>query len=141
MADVNGPVCLNHPDRASTARCAACGKCICDECIVSRAGVSYCSVTCADNAQRTQGAVDCALAGKKRADSRRKVRLFIAVVIFLAIILGLVLYLQKQGDQDKALFKQLGKDLDSTLNSAKKTIQKSVPTDSSYKKNREGLVK
>lgn len=141
MADVNGPVCLNHPDRPATDHCAACGKCICEECTVSRAGVSYCSETCADNAQRTQGAVDCALAGKKRADSRRKVRLVIGLIIFLAVIIGLLLLYRDRQEQDKEFFKQVGKELDSSWKSTKKTIQKSMPSDSSYKKNREGLSK
>ena len=141
MADVNGPVCLNHPDTPAAARCAACGKAICNECTVTRNAHSYCSTTCADNAGRSQILVDMALAGKKRADSKARVRLVVGTVILLAILIGLYCFYTSNRSVNKSFLKQLGKELDSTLHSSKNAIQKSVPADSSYRKSREGLVK
>lgn len=141
MADVNGPVCLNHPDTPATARCAACGKCICDECIVSRNGFSYCSERCAENAAASQSRVDCALEGKKRADAKGKVRALIVLAVIVLVVVGIYIIYQKNQEANSGFFKQVGSDLDSTWSNTKKAVKKSLPTDSSYKKTREGLVK
>ena len=141
MADVNGPVCLNHPDTPATTRCAACGKAICDECTVTRNANSYCSTVCADNAARSQIRVDTALDGKKRADSKARGRLIIGAIVILAILIGLYCFHIQNRSENKSFLKQLGKELNSTLHSSKNAIQKSVPANSTYKKNREGLVK
>ena len=45
-------VCINHPDRAGTARCSTCHKPICNSCVVEIDGAIYCSKNCADNAAR-----------------------------------------------------------------------------------------
>ena len=141
MADVNGPVCLNHPDTPAVNRCAACGKAICEACTVSRESGCYCSNTCADNAERSQLRVNTALDGKKRADSKAKKRLFTGILLILVILAGLYFWHIRNQGENKSFLKQVGKNLDSSLKSSRNTIQKSIPRNSNYKKNREDLVK
>ena len=45
-------VCVNHPDRAATARCGSCHKPICGDCVVHSAGSVFCSQKCAEGAAR-----------------------------------------------------------------------------------------
>ncbi len=47
-ADIGDRVCLNHPERAATARCAQCRRPICSACVRSHDGEIYCSEACAD---------------------------------------------------------------------------------------------
>jgi hypothetical protein len=48
-------VCVNHPDRVATERCATCHKPVCGECVVKARNSVYCSRTCADNAAKFAG--------------------------------------------------------------------------------------
>ena len=41
MADLSHSVCLNHPDSQATARCATCGKPVCQICVVQRNHTTY----------------------------------------------------------------------------------------------------
>ncbi len=45
-------VCVNHPDRAGTARCMCCHKPICNVCVVEDSGKTFCSQTCIENTAR-----------------------------------------------------------------------------------------
>lgn len=59
-------VCLNHPDRRATARCAQCSKPICPECAVERNGDTYCGEACsAARAEYESREARRALAGKR----------------------------------------------------------------------------
>ena len=47
-------VCLNHQDRETDIRCAACLRPICQECVVVGPGNSkFCSADCRENAQKS----------------------------------------------------------------------------------------
>jgi hypothetical protein len=86
-------VCLNHPDRAASDKCIACFKPLCDECIISHNGYSYCSEKCLQQAQSTVQNIEKFKASEKKAKFRRLIRGIIKFLIFLAILAAIGYYL------------------------------------------------
>jgi len=141
MADLSQSVCLNHPNTPAVARCATCGKPICSQCIVSRNGSSYCSAKCADSAASSDGRVKDVLAEKKRTNAKGTVRaLIIFFLIVAAAAAAYVFYTQNKDEIDRRA-KETAEQVRAGAKDAKKSIQKSVPKDSKYKRDREGLMK
>ena len=141
MADLSQSVCLNHPNTPAVTRCATCGKPICSQCIVSKNGSSYCSAKCADSAASSDGRVKDVLAEKKRTNAKGTIRaLIIFFLIVAAAAAAYVFYTQNKDDVDRRL-QDTAKQVRAGAKDAKKNIQKSVPKDSKYKRDREGLMK
>lgn len=141
MADISESVCLNHPDTPAAARCATCGKPICERCIVNRNGSNYCSQTCADNAETSVGRVNDVLENKRKVDARTGRRTVIIVIILLAAAAaGYYFYHQNKDDVD-SLVKKTEQKVKKNVKDTKKSIQKSLPSSSTYKREREDMVK
>lgn len=148
MADISQSVCLNHPETPAVIRCATCGKPICSKCIVNRNGSAYCSLQCADNAANSSGRVSEVLESKKRADRKSKGKFILFLIILAALAAGGYWYYQNnQGKVQRAIKKTERKLLraENTVKAeargAKSDIQRNLPGDSKYKKDREQLVK
>ena len=86
-------VCLNHPDREATNKCIACFKPLCDECVISGNGESYCSEKCMKQARSTVGNIERFQKAEKRAKFRRVVASFFKLIVILAVLGALVYYL------------------------------------------------
>ncbi|MBO4632829.1 MAG: B-box zinc finger protein [Lentisphaeria bacterium] len=141
MADISESFCLNHPDTPAVARCATCGKPVCSSCLVSRGGSSYCSKACADSAANSVGRVDSALESKRRTDARSLRRnLIIFIILVLAAAAGYYFYTRNK-ENVNSFIEKTGKDVQKNVQSTKSKIQKGVPGDSKYKRDREALTK
>ena len=141
MANISDSVCLNHPNSPAVTRCATCGKPICSQCIVSKNGSDYCSQKCADNAADSVGRVNSALESEKRIAARRRIRTLIILVILIAAAAAGYYFYQQNKDTVDQHIKQAGDTVSKGAADAKKSIQKGIPTDSAYKRNRENLTK
>ena len=141
MADFSESVCLNHPDTPAAARCATCGKPVCAQCVVERNGSSYCSAKCADNAANSEQRVNDVLENKKKVDARLKIRSIIIFVVIILIAAGAFLYYRNNKSSVERFIRKTENKIDSGAKDAKNSIQKSIPSSSTYKKNRENLVK
>ena len=98
MANISDSYCLNHPDTPAAARCATCGKHVCEKCTVIRDGVSYCSDACADAAAASSGRVNSALeAGRKNA-AKARVRSIVILIIIIAAAAGAWYYYSNNKD-------------------------------------------
>lgn len=141
MADLSQSVCLNHPNTPAATRCAACGKPICSQCVVRKNGAGYCSEKCADGAAGSDVRVKDVLAEKKRTDAKGRIRaLIIFFLLVAAAAAAYVFYTQNKDEVDRRL-QDTAKQVRAGAKDAKKSIQKSIPTDSKYRRDRESLVK
>ena len=141
MSEVLNSVCPNHPDTPAVARCAACGKPVCAKCLVTRNGVQYCSAQCASLAESRKDDVRIVMDSKKKVDSARKIRsVVILIVIIAAVAAGYYFYRHNRKDVNRFIQKT-EKQLGSTARDAKNSIKSGIPKDSSYKRDRENLVK
>jgi len=59
--------CLRHPGIKAVARCAQCVKPLCESCIITHEGESFCSRGCADKREEFRRREQ-ALAGRRRAE-------------------------------------------------------------------------
>lgn len=140
MADISESVCLNHPDTPAVIRCATCGKPICQACIVRRNSSAYCSDTCADNAENSFDRVNDVIENKKKVDAKNRVRTIIILIILAAVAAGAYFYYTQNKSEVDRFINKTEKQINSATKDAKGTIQKNLPGDSKYKKNRENLV-
>ena len=141
MADISESVCLNHPDTPAVTRCATCGKPICERCIVPRNGSNYCSETCADNAANSVGRVNDVLENKKKVEARVKKRTLIIIVILLAAAAGGYYYYTQNKDDVTRFVKKTERKVKKNVKETKKSIERSLPSSSTYKRDRENMVK
>ena len=143
-----GNFCFNHSEEPAVARCAVCGKAVCAKCVVSKNGGNYCSEACAARAESSAGRVDTAMGDKKTIDARRRLRAVIVVVVLIAIVAAGVFYYRNNKDDVDRVAKDMGravkkaeKQVTRGAADAKKSIQKGIPTSSTYTREKEGLVK
>ena len=145
MADISKSYCLNHPDTPAVARCATCGKHVCAQCVVSRNGSSFCSKACADSAANTAGRVNSAVAAERNIAARARIRTIVILIILAAAAAGGWYYYQGHKDEVdskvNSAVKKAGTTVQKSMDSTKQTIQKGVPGDSKYKRDREGSIK
>ena len=141
MAKISDSYCLNHPDTPATARCATCGKHVCEQCTVIKNGVSYCSDACAAAAEASTGRVDSAVEAGRRNAAKARLRTIVILIIIIAAAAGGWYYYTNNKDKVDSAVKEAGKNVQKGLDTSKKTIQKGVPGDAKYKRDRENLAK
>ena len=141
MANISETYCLNHPDTPAAARCAACGKHVCEKCIVVRNGIQYCSDACADAAERSAGRVDAAVNAGRKNKALARLRGVITLIILIVIAGGIWYFYKTHSEEVDSFVQKSGQKVQKGLDSSKKSIQKGVPADSKYKRDREGSVK
>lgn len=148
MADLSQSVCLNHPDNQAVARCSACGKPVCQQCLVERGGCFYCSTECAEKAEQAFDRVVSVIESSKRSEKRTALRRFILIIILAAIaVAAYYYYVNNKKDVDKMIrkaerkMKRTEQTVQKKASETKADIQEKVPGDSKYKKERENMVK
>ena len=141
MADISNSVCLNHPDTPAVARCATCGKPVCAKCLVSKNGSGYCSKKCAADAETMGGRADSVLAERKKTNSKGTIRAIIILIILIAVAAAGYYFYQQNKDDVNRFVRKTEKSVSKSAGSVKDSIQSGIPTDSKYKRDREGLVK
>ncbi len=89
--NLEGIVCLNHPSTPATARCATCGKPICDACAKTEDGLICCSDLCLANALASQTKAEQFVASRSKGESlRRTAGLVRLAIIIVLVVLGFV---------------------------------------------------
>lgn len=79
---MSGQVCLNHTDRDAVTRCETCFKPLCDECVIARNDIDFCSGTCADNyAESAERMADQDDRARKRRARKRMKRLALLIIL------------------------------------------------------------
>ena len=141
MPEVSNNVCPNHPDTPAVARCSVCGKPVCAKCLVTRNGVQYCSDRCAALAESRQADVGMVLESKRKVDSARKVRSVIIFILIVAAAAAGYYYYRTHRNDVKRFIRKTETQVGNTARGAKNTIKSGIPQDSSYKRDRENLVK
>ena len=89
--------CFRHKDRPAVAKCQACLKPICEECVVIHNNLKFCSSGCAEKYEK--------FVSKKREFSRLSakikfknfVRKWIKRIIFLLILCTIIYFIWKNG--------------------------------------------
>lgn len=138
-------VCLNHTDTPAVTRCAACGKPICEKCIVAG---SYCSEECQKKADLAAGRTHQMMEGRERVEKKNRTLKVIIILILLAAVAGGVYYCmqnpKESGKQFNAIsrkIKKMGNQAGKKWDEAVERTDKKLNQDSRYKKNAENLVK
>ena len=89
--NLEGIVCLNHPSTPAAARCATCGKPICEACFKMQDGLICCSDTCLANAIASQAKADQFVASRDKGEGlRRTYQIVRLAVIIVLVVLGFV---------------------------------------------------
>ena len=141
MADrINGSVCLNHPNTPAVKRCAVCSKPLCAECVQMHDGVPYCSDLCWDNAKRTGMLVKDVEARKKSTAVKVFIRKVVYLIIIAALAYGGYYYYTHNTSKVDAQLQKAKSATEQQLEKGKKSIEKGLPGDSKYKKDREKMV-
>lgn len=142
MANIDGSVCLNHPDTPASFRCAVCGKPICSECAVKADGLTFCSRSCQADAQRTGAAVASTLESKNRAAKKSRVRTTVLLLIFLFIAVAVYWFYVNNKAKIDATVQQGIQQGEQIMKETQKSIEdNTVNRESQYKKDRENMVK
>lgn len=87
--------CINHTDRAATARCSSCHKPICAECVVESGGAAYCSQRCAEGAARFYARYQGIPADSIFSKLKNLILSLLGLAILLALALAIGAYVLK----------------------------------------------
>ena len=104
--------CFNHEDREGTARCAVCGKSLCEECTVSADGMTFCSEECKAKGGGGAARSGEVLAEKAKTDGAKTIRVLIFVFVVILVVAAAAVFLKGNG-----------KDLNKKTGDAVKQIQ------------------
>jgi len=87
--DLDGPVCLKHPDRLAVAHCSVCRKPLCQECLISRDGFKCCSEEHLKMAKESTRRSADVWDNRNRDEKKRSTRSFVIwIVIIIVLLLG-----------------------------------------------------
>ena len=89
---VRNSVCLNHPERPASSRCAVCFKPVCEECARQADGGPFCSEECLESHSRTQGSVGAWHEQTARERARQRRARLIKLAILIAVGVAAYLY-------------------------------------------------
>lgn len=90
-------VCLNHPETPAVAKCNACGKPLCADCIVSEGGSPYCSAACYRKGVAAQVRSQETLQEKAGTEARiRRKRFFWAVILLVLAAIAMCWYFNER---------------------------------------------
>ncbi len=89
---LNGPVCLNHPDRLAVAHCCVCRRPVCKECLVEENGFKCCSRECLKMAKESTARTANVIERRDRSNSQGRLRQLIKIIVFLAVLCGIWFY-------------------------------------------------
>lgn len=131
-------VCLNHPDTPAVTRCVTCGKPLCENCIVAG---KYCSDSCRNagisGAQRAGEVVK-----ERRKTNAKGASRAVAITLIIALIAACAYwYYQKNSRKFNAKGSKLVQKFDSAAQQVIRKGHEAIPKSSTYKRNRENLVK
>ncbi len=133
-------VCLNHPHRPAVTVCAACGKPLCNECLIHSDDANYCSEACREKGLASRDRSAEVISTSAVVDRKARKRLWI---IFILVLLlaggGYYYYTQNKKSVNKKLNK-ISRTVKKETRKAIKAGKESMPGDTKYKREREALV-
>ena len=133
-------VCLNHPDVNAVAKCAACGKPLCAECVMIYDNAKYCSEACRLKGEASGLRAEQVIGEKRSTDRKGGVKKFIIFLLLLLIAAACAFYYSQN---KKEIDRKAKSGIRSVKSKAGEVIaegKKAVPANSKYKQNRENLV-
>ncbi len=133
-------VCLNHPDVNAVAKCAACGKPLCAECVMIFDNQKYCSEACHLKGLASQLRAENVIGKKKSTDRKSGAKKFFTFVIIIIIAAGAAYFYSKN---KKAIDQRASAGIETIKVRAGQAVEdgkKAVPANSKYKQHRENLV-
>ena len=95
QANMEGKVCVNHPDTAAESRCTSCFKPICSVCIVEVQSEHFCTKECAN--KHFQNLTHQANLAKKSGGGSTVIRMIIYLVILAALVFAIYHFVLKKG--------------------------------------------
>lgn len=133
--------CFFHGEREAAARCAVCGRSVCEECVKREGSCNFCSTECQTKAAAMTGRSDQVLAEKKKTNSTTMVRKLIYIFVLIAAIAAAYHF---YANNKKAVDKKVNSSVTSLREGTSKVIKdtkKAIPTSSQMKRQKESLVK
>ena len=82
---LQGPVCLNHPDKPAVAHCCVCRRPVCQECLVREDGFLCCSRECLKQARESTSRTADILERRNRGAGGRRLRALARRVVLAAL--------------------------------------------------------
>ena len=92
MDEVQDKVCCNHPDRAAVTRCENCFRPLCEDCVLVRAGMEFCSETCHETMEEVARNISSFEARRKRELMLRRKRRLTRFLVLILVIGALLTY-------------------------------------------------
>ena len=115
--------CFYHEDREAAARCAVCGKGVCEECMIIDGEYSYCSEECKAKAASSIDRSNDVLTEKKKTGNAKLVRKLIYIfAVLLAAAAAYFYFNQNQSNADKSV-KQIKNGFNNSIKEAKKLVR------------------
>lgn len=96
-------VCLNHPEREATGKCATCFKPVCSECMVTHQGQIFCSELCKLRCEQTADGVDRYTQNNRSLKRRGLVKKLIIITVLIGIAVGAMIYLKNNPEAKNKL--------------------------------------
>lgn len=96
--DLDGPVCLKHPNRLAVAHCSVCRRPVCQECVIERDGFKCCSEACLKMAKESTHRSADVVERRNRDNARVNVGAYVRwiVIIIIAVVAWIYRYNIKQ---------------------------------------------
>ena len=133
-------VCLNHPDVNAIAKCEACGKPLCAECVMILDNRKYCSEACHLKGLASQLRAESVIGEKRKTERKGKTGKIFVFIIIIAVACAAAYFYSKN---KKAVDERASAGFESVKIRAEQAVKegkKNVPTNSKYKHNRESMV-
>ena len=133
-------VCLNHPDVNAAAKCCACGKPLCAECVMIFDDQKYCSEACRLKGLASQLRAAEVISEKRATAKRGKFKKFIVFLLILAAAAGAACFYAKN---KKEIDNRAASGLEVVREKTGQAVREgkeAMPKSSKYKPHRENLV-
>ena len=133
--------CFFHGEREAAARCAVCGRSVCEECVKREGSYTFCSPECQEKGAAMLGRSEDVLAEKKKTNSSTLVRKLIYFFVLLAAIAAAYHF---YANNKKAVDSKINSSVTSIKKETSKVIKetsKAIPKSSQMKRQKENLVK
>ena len=133
-------VCLNHPDVDAAAKCAACGKPLCTECIMIFDNQKYCSEACYFKGLASGMRAEQVIGARRRTERRASAGKFFTLIIIVVIAAAAACFYVKNKKNVDARAAAGIESIKTRTGIAVEQGKKAVPQNSKYKQSRENLV-
>ncbi len=133
-------VCLNHPDVNAVAKCSACGKPLCAECVMIFDNQKYCSEACHLKGLASRLRTAEVISEKRKTGKKSGFRKFVTLLLILAAAAGAAYFYTRH---KKTIDRHAVSGLESVKAKTGEAIREgreSMPKSSKYKQHRENLV-